>query len=125
VGSFSLNINSAWNTTWNGTVNIMNFCVFDISFLNLIGGHFGCSNSYEFWIGTNWEGNTAMYLVYTYHSLIHSLMELSPSWQLCSYSRTSQNFMKPEGSLSCSKEPSTGPYSETDQSNPYHPILSL
>jgi hypothetical protein len=32
--------------------------------------------------------------------------------------------MKPEGSLPCSQEPSTGPYPEPDQSNPYHPILS-
>jgi hypothetical protein len=28
--------------------------------------------------------------------------------------------MKPESSLPCSQEPSTGPYSEPDQSNPYH-----
>jgi hypothetical protein len=33
--------------------------------------------------------------------------------------------MEPEGSLPCSQEPSTGPYSESDQSNPYEPILSL
>jgi hypothetical protein len=33
--------------------------------------------------------------------------------------------MEPEGSLLCSQEPSTGPYSEQDQPNPYHPILSL
>jgi hypothetical protein len=47
------------------------------------------------------------------------------SCQLCSYSRTSQQFMELEGSLPCSQEPSTGPYPEPDQSNPYHPILSL
>jgi hypothetical protein len=29
--------------------------------------------------------------------------------------------MVPEGSLPCSQEPSIGPYSEPDQSNPYHP----
>jgi hypothetical protein len=33
--------------------------------------------------------------------------------------------MEPEGLLLCSKEPSTGRYSEPDQSNPYHPIISL
>jgi hypothetical protein len=33
--------------------------------------------------------------------------------------------MEPEGSLPCSQEPSTGPYPEPDQSNPYHAILSL
>jgi hypothetical protein len=32
--------------------------------------------------------------------------------------------MEPEGSLPCSQEPSTGPYSEPDQSNPYHPIFT-
>jgi hypothetical protein len=33
--------------------------------------------------------------------------------------------MEPESLLSCSQEPSTGPYSEPDQSSPYHPILSF
>jgi hypothetical protein len=33
--------------------------------------------------------------------------------------------MEPEGSLPCSKEPSTGPYPEPDQSIPYHHILFL
>jgi hypothetical protein len=41
---------------------------------------------------------------------------------LCSYSRTSQHFMEPEGSLPCSQEPLSGPYSEPDRSSPYHPI---
>jgi hypothetical protein len=33
--------------------------------------------------------------------------------------------MVPESLLSCSQEPSTGPYPETDRSSPYYPILSL
>jgi hypothetical protein len=44
------------------------------------------------------------------------------SCQLCSYSRTSQHFMVPEGSLPCSQEHSTSPYPEPDRSSPYHPI---
>jgi hypothetical protein len=46
------------------------------------------------------------------------------SWealQLCCYSRIFQYFMETEGSLPCSKEPSTGTYSEPDQSKPHHP----
>jgi hypothetical protein len=46
------------------------------------------------------------------------------SRQLRSPSRTSQNFMEPEGSIPCSQEPSTGPYPEPYQSNPIHSILS-
>jgi hypothetical protein len=48
-------------------------------------------------------------------------MELSHSWetsQSLSYSRISQHFMEPEGSLRCSQEPSTGPYPKLDKSDP-------
>jgi hypothetical protein len=38
--------------------------------------------------------------------------------QLCSYSRISQHFMKSEGSLPISQEPSTNPYPEPDRSSP-------
>jgi hypothetical protein len=44
------------------------------------------------------------------------------SYQLCSYSRTSQHFIEPESSLPCSQEPPIGPYPEPDKSNPCHPI---
>jgi hypothetical protein len=40
-----------------------------------------------------------------------------PFWrsrQFCSYSRISQHFMEPEGSLLCSQEPSTSPCPELD-----------
>jgi hypothetical protein len=47
------------------------------------------------------------------------------SRQLTIYSRTSQYFMECEGSLPCSQQPSTSPYSEPDQFSPYHPSLSL
>jgi hypothetical protein len=57
-------------------------------------------------------------------SLTHGAEPFLRSCQLCSYSRTSQYFMEPEGSLPCSQEPTTGPHPEPDQSNPYHPILS-
>jgi hypothetical protein len=51
--------------------------------------------------------------------ITHSWVEpFLRSRQLCSYWRTSQHFMEPEGSLSCSQEPYTGTYPEPDQSNP-------
>jgi hypothetical protein len=56
------------------------------------------------------------------YSLTHGAESFLGSRQLCSYSRTSQDFMEPERSLPCSQEPSTGPHSEPDQSNPSHPI---
>jgi hypothetical protein len=60
-----------------------------------------------------------------HHSLIHGAEPFLRSYQLCSYSRTSQHFIEPEDSLPCSQESSTGLYPERDQSNPYHHILSL
>jgi hypothetical protein len=57
--------------------------------------------------------------------LIFGVEPFLRSCQFCSYSRASQHFTEPERSLPCSQEPSDGPYSEPDQSNSYHPILSL
>jgi hypothetical protein len=57
------------------------------------------------------------------YSLTHGAEPFLRSCQLCSYSRTSQHFMEPEGSLPWSQEPSTDPI--LNQSNPIHPILSL
>jgi hypothetical protein len=54
-------------------------------------------------------------------------MKLSPSWEAASCAaiqKFTQYFMEPEGSLSCSQEPSTGQYPEPHRSSPYNPILS-
>jgi hypothetical protein len=55
---------------------------------------------------------------------LHGFEPFLRSRQLCSYSRTSQHFTEPEGSLPCSQKPSTDPYPETGQSSPYYSILS-
>jgi hypothetical protein len=72
--------------------------------------------------------NVAISTWISFSRLTHSTHGAEPflrSRQLCSYSRISQHFMEPEGSLPCSQEPSTGSYPKPDQSNPYHPILYL
>jgi hypothetical protein len=51
-----------------------------------------------------------------------ALLERPPVLQLL---KTSQHFKESQGSLPRSKQPSTGPYPEVDQSSPYQPILSL
>jgi hypothetical protein len=58
------------------------------------------------------------------NSLTHGAEPFSRSRQLRSHSKTSQRFMEPESSLPRSQEPVTGPYPESNRSNPYHPILS-
>jgi hypothetical protein len=47
------------------------------------------------------------------------------SHQSLGYSKFSQHFMQSGCSLSCSKEPSTGPSPKPHQSSPYHPLLAL
>jgi hypothetical protein len=65
------------------------------------------------------------YLPYKDHIQMKHRCSLSHSWSWALLEKPSQYFMEPEGSLPCSQEPSTGPYPEPDQSNPYHPIISL
>jgi hypothetical protein len=42
-----------------------------------------------------------------------------------SCSRNSLHFVQPKDSLSCSQEPTTGPYPQPDKSSPCHPIIFL
>jgi hypothetical protein len=65
----------------------------------------------------------SIYLTY----LQSNYVELSPFREvisLCSYTRTSQHFMEPEGSLPHSQESSIGPHPEIDQSSPFQPHLN-
>jgi hypothetical protein len=50
---------------------------------------------------------------------LHGAEPFLKSRPLCSYSRISQQFLEPEGSLSRSQESSTGPYTQPDQSSLY------
>jgi hypothetical protein len=59
---------------------------------------------------------------FSLNSLTHGAEPFLRSRQLCSHSRTSHNFMDPEGSLPCSQGPSTGPI--VSQINPIYTILS-
>jgi hypothetical protein len=58
-------------------------------------------------------------------TLTHGAEPFLRSCQLFSYSRTSQHFTEPEGSLLRSQELSTGPYPKPHQSDLYHSILSI
>jgi hypothetical protein len=82
------------------------------------------------------QNNSAQYLHGWRNSAARAKIELSKctlltyfepllrSCQLCSYLRTSQHFMEPEGSLPCSQEPSTGPHPQPNQSSPYYHTLT-
>jgi hypothetical protein len=57
--------------------------------------------------------------------ILHRAESFLKSFQSFGYSRTSQYFMEPEGSVLCSQELAIAPYPEPDESDPYHPILFL
>jgi hypothetical protein len=67
-------------------------------------------------------GSWTLFIVRYSYLLSYGAEPFSRSCKLCSHSRTSQHFKKPEGSLPCSQEPSTGLYAEPDWSSPYHPF---
>jgi hypothetical protein len=70
------------------------------------------------WVEKGWK--TLLYTLMTPWSWV--LPENPP---LFSYSRISQHFMAPKASSPCSQQPSTGPYPEPDEYNPYHPIRTI
>jgi hypothetical protein len=55
-----------------------------------------------------------------HHSLTHGAEHFLKSCQFCSYSRTYQHFMEPEGSILCSQDPPLVPI--LSQINPIHTI---
>jgi hypothetical protein len=78
-------------------------------------------------IGKKFRGFPRQLWIWNGLTKLNNFMEMIPSWEAAGFKATQelQNFMEFEVSLPCSKEPYTGPYFESDQSSPYHPILSL
>jgi hypothetical protein len=65
-----------------------------------------------------------LFLISLIYVTITNSMELSLSWEAAICEDTQEfptHFMEPEGSLSSSQKPSTGPYPDSDQSIPYYP----
>jgi hypothetical protein len=63
----------------------------------------------------------AVYFISTLPLLINSMEKKLIVSQLVK----NPPFMGPEGSLTCSQQPATGPLPEPDQSNPHHQTLFL
>jgi hypothetical protein len=69
------------------------------------------------------EWNINLHFIFPYRTVEIWAENYSSGHQLCSYSTTSQHFMKLQGSLSHSQKPSTGPCPELHQSSLYRPII--
>jgi hypothetical protein len=67
------------------------------------------------WYVIHWVGNL---------NQLHGAEPFLRNRQLCSYSRTSQQFMEPEGSIQCSQESFIFPYPELERSNREQPTRS-
>jgi hypothetical protein len=96
---------STWCTVYFRFISIINFYMFRVVLLLVIRRY---------------------YSVYTYRAIgmwhtysLHGAESFLRSQTVCSQSRNSQHFMKPEGSLPHSQVPATYPYPEQARSNPY------
>jgi hypothetical protein len=80
--------------------------------------------SKEVRLEVNTENPKHVLMSHQYNNKVTNFMKLSPSRIAASHAalKNFPIFMEPESSLPCSKEPSTDPYPEPDQSIPPHPI---
>jgi hypothetical protein len=133
-----------YQMSWNSNTLLLSHCSKHIS---CFGGYHSWiifrGPVFEIWLGKGYLCSSVLWFLlrkilrkylqipwpYFHYSLTHSLTYGAESFlrrcQLCSHSRTSRHFVELERALPCSREPSTGPCPEPDQSIPYHPILSL